>query len=178
MWQNLKKRGIYSKEACRLMCVLASKGVPQERVGFVASECTNTFGVTLKGRPSRWTVGRAITEGEVAANMQIAYELQNAKCKSDGTTNRNVHFTSIHVTGEFSAHGKDRPQTKMQQLTFGIHSTPTHTSEEQLILMKNVIGTFFDTMSHAPPIEGYNSALGVGDATRHLSGMNSDHAED
>ena len=67
---------------------------------------------------------------------------------------------------------------KLQQHTFGVHSSPSHTSEDQLTLLKMVLDSYFQTMHDVPLIKGFDPTHGLGHAIRHLTGMNSDHAED
>ena len=58
-----------------------TNGVPAKKIGLVIALCAETFGLKLNCKPSGWTIGRAVTEGGIAAEMQLAYELQNTDCE-------------------------------------------------------------------------------------------------
>lgn len=77
---KLTRKGVYTPEARALCRTLVDAGCSQELVGKVIRKVCQTAGMTLKGKTvSRRTVSRAIAEGGVAAELQIGYELAEAR---------------------------------------------------------------------------------------------------
>ena len=79
---NLLHKGTYKPQARELARMLVAAGCSKEYVGKVINTICKNAGVTVQGKMSRRTVGRAILEGGVAAQIQLGYELTqtNGKC--------------------------------------------------------------------------------------------------
>lgn len=65
------------RELCRLM---ARARCSREQIGSVIGSVAKMFGVELARVPSRRSITRFEVEGGVAADIQMGYELQEAKC--------------------------------------------------------------------------------------------------
>jgi hypothetical protein len=61
--------------------MLVAAGWSKEYVGSVIQMICKKAGVTVQGKMSRRTVSRAILEGGIAAQIQLDYELTQAKGK-------------------------------------------------------------------------------------------------
>ena len=77
---KLVHKGIYGPQARALARTLVAAKCSQEYVGSVISAVCKSAGVAVQGKMSRRTVGRAIVEGGVASQVQVGYELAQAKC--------------------------------------------------------------------------------------------------
>jgi hypothetical protein len=78
---SLKIKGVYSNSACKLMCKLLAEGIPALRVASVIAACARTFGINVDKLPSQRTASWAVSEGGIAAELQMAVEMQNTRGK-------------------------------------------------------------------------------------------------
>lgn len=76
---KLTKLGVYTPEARALARFVAKSGCAREKVGPLIRDIANFFGITVKNAMSRRSVGRAILEGGIAAEVQLGYELTNTE---------------------------------------------------------------------------------------------------
>lgn len=76
---NLLSKGVYTEATRNLICLLVKAGCSRGYVGEVIQAVLKSAGITAIGNISRTTVSRIITEGYYAAQIQLAYEMQNAE---------------------------------------------------------------------------------------------------
>ena len=118
---NLKSEGPYHPKAHELARALTAAGCSQKFVSTVIQTVCQHAGVTVQGQMSRRTVKRAIEEGGIMAEIQLAHELIHTKgnfsilylsifakmtlnlaftASIDGTSNKNCNFDSRHIAFE------------------------------------------------------------------------------
>jgi hypothetical protein len=118
---NLKSKGAYHPKARELARALTAAGCSQKYVSTVIQTVCQHAGVTVRGQMSRRTVKRAIEEGGIMAEIQLAHELIHTKgnfsilylsiftkmtlnlaftASIDGTSNKNRNFDSRHIAFE------------------------------------------------------------------------------
>ena len=78
----MKTKGVFLNTICELSCKLVSSGIPASKVADVLSACAQAFKVDIGKGPSCRTVSHAATEAGIAAEIQMAMELQNIDSKS------------------------------------------------------------------------------------------------
>jgi len=79
---SLKTKGVFLNTIRELSHKLVSSGIPASKVADVHSACAQAFKVDIGKGPSRRTVSHAATEAGIAAEIQMAMELQNIDSKS------------------------------------------------------------------------------------------------
>ncbi|EJC97349.1 uncharacterized protein FOMMEDRAFT_45457, partial [Fomitiporia mediterranea MF3/22] len=94
------KNGTYTLAVRSLARKLVSYGCPIKNTGeilglFFKILCPSSK-KEIRG-PSPRTVGRALTEGGIASEIQLGFELRNTQGNGDGTTNKNQNFESMHI---------------------------------------------------------------------------------
>lgn len=77
---KLVHKGVYGPQARALARTLVAAKCSQEYVGSVITAVCKSAGVAVQGKMSRRTVARAVVEGGVASQIQVGYELAQAKC--------------------------------------------------------------------------------------------------
>jgi len=70
-------KGIHTASSKALYRKLACIGVPAERIAEIMGLCADSYGIQLIGKPSARSVGRAVLEGYVAAQIQLGSEVYN-----------------------------------------------------------------------------------------------------
>ncbi|KAL5486283.1 hypothetical protein ACEPAI_7329 [Sanghuangporus weigelae] len=104
---QLRQNGTYAPWVRSLVFRIALLGCPARQVGeiingFIHTAC-NRIGITPKKkirRISPRTVGRIISEADIAGKVQLAYEMKRTPSFTvggDGTTNKNQTFESVHA---------------------------------------------------------------------------------
>lgn len=78
---RLKSKGVYTPGARALARGLILSGCSQKKVGHVIKMVGNTLGVTVKEKMSAHLVRRCVVEGGVASDIQIGYEMSQARSK-------------------------------------------------------------------------------------------------
>lgn len=76
---NLLSKGVYTEATRNLIRLLVKAGCSRGYVGEIIQAVLKSAGITAIGNVSRTTVSRVITEGYYAAQIQLAYEMQNAE---------------------------------------------------------------------------------------------------
>ncbi|KAG8790923.1 hypothetical protein FRC12_010657 [Ceratobasidium sp. 428] len=89
----------------------------------------------------------------------------------DSTSQRNINFSSMHIMAN--------TESTHQQLYLAVQSTPDHTSETQVAVLKDSVAAVCDTVKRAPKCPtNPNTILAPSDVARKLCGANGDHAKD
>ena len=76
---HLLHKGVYTEKTRNLVRFLVKAGCSRHYINDVIHAVLKSAGVTAIGTISRTTVSRIITEGYIAAQIQLGYELGNAK---------------------------------------------------------------------------------------------------
>ena len=76
---HLLHKGVYTETTRNLVRFLVKAGCSRHSVNDVIHEVLKSAGITTIGTISRTTVSRIIAEGYIAAQIQLGYELGNAK---------------------------------------------------------------------------------------------------
>jgi hypothetical protein len=168
---KLRHKGIYSPEARQLARELVIAGCTQEYVGNVIQQVCGAAGVTVDKRMSRRTVSRAVAEGHVAAQMQIAHEITQSggfTASGDGTSNKNVNYDSrfVHINNVDGTH-KSR--------FLGLHSSADQSSEQQVNDWIEIISDILNVYEKSPLAQRSGNFMRLVEVLQLLKGMNSDH---
>lgn len=75
---SLLHKGVYTDSARRLMRQLACLGCSARKIAQIMHLCAQSYGIKLIGKPSARMVGHAITEGVIAAKIQMGEEILEA----------------------------------------------------------------------------------------------------
>lgn len=73
------RKGAYTPQARPLAHELVKAGCAQESVGSIIQLIARNAGISVKNQMTCCTVDRAIIEGGLAAQVQLGYELSQAK---------------------------------------------------------------------------------------------------
>ncbi|KAH6905421.1 hypothetical protein BKA70DRAFT_1373176 [Coprinopsis sp. MPI-PUGE-AT-0042] len=122
---QLVKKGVYTREARALARHLVSTGVAEKKM----------LGVKVKGDMDRRTVQRAILEGGVASDIQLAYEIMKADkltFSSDSTSHKHIKYKSCCIALEVIDYNDPSSEPHWTTRTLGVDTTVNHTSEEQI----------------------------------------------
>ncbi|KEP45562.1 hypothetical protein V565_260290, partial [Rhizoctonia solani 123E] len=169
-----KLYGAYTPQIRSLCRPLVMSGVAAIQVPKVIRVCTRAFGIEPGPLPNPRSVGRFITEGGVAAKIQVGNALAAAKgvtTSMDSTSHRNINFSSMHIMANSSE--------SHNQLYLAVESTTDHTSQTQVNVLKDTIDSICDTTRRAPKCEiGPEVTPCTSDIARKLYGVNGDHAND
>jgi len=76
---NLLSKGAYTEDTRNLIRLLVKSGCSRDCVSEIIRAVLKSAGITMIGNVSQRTVSRVITEGYYAAQIQLGYEMQNAK---------------------------------------------------------------------------------------------------
>src|SRR6266487_2050436 len=76
---KLLHKGIFTEKTHDLIRLLVRAGCSRAYVGEVIHAVFKTAGISVQGKVSRHTVSRVVLEGYFAANMQLGYEMAEAK---------------------------------------------------------------------------------------------------
>ena len=78
---QLVKKGVYTQQARALARYLVSTGTAEKKIGAAIKTVGMAFGVNIKRTMSARTVKRTVLEGGVAADIQLAYEIEKSDSK-------------------------------------------------------------------------------------------------
>ena len=175
---HLVQKGVYTPEARTLARMLTHAGCTKHYVGAVIKAVCDLAGVSVDAEMSSRTVGRAIIEGGVAAEMQLGYEIAMATdigIGMDGTTERhiNVEAKYIHV-GRTDEHGKHQHKT----LLLGVDPAVDHKSETQIAGWLSKLKDIADVFGSSPLAQRQGLKLLIDTLIAKLRAMHSDHAKD
>ncbi|KDN39968.1 hypothetical protein RSAG8_08417, partial [Rhizoctonia solani AG-8 WAC10335] len=171
--------GTIRPEVRNLLRQLVGDGVATEKIMDVIYHVVKTFNLTLMDSVSARSVSRAVLEGLIQSQIQIAVEIDGAECLSicgDGTTIKNQTYEAqlLHVPAS------DNPSTSHPQppplRTLGVHQAPSHTSQSQLEGWKAAITMCCNCLRSAPL--GQHTHVNEQNFAVKLSGMLTDHAAD
>ena len=82
---------MYTEKTQNLVCFLVKAGCSRHRINDVIHAVLKSAGVTAIGTISHTTVSCIITEGYIAAQIQLGYELGNAKSMYI------IHYTGVQT---------------------------------------------------------------------------------
>jgi hypothetical protein len=181
---SLLQKGVYTPEARALARMLVQAGCSQEYVGEVIQKVCKSAGVEVSAKMSRRTVARAVLEGGIAAEIQLAYEIvktSDLTLSGDGTTHKHINYESRHVNlkaPSYSEEDDNDSDVRHRSRLFGIFSAEDHTSETQVDVLINHLLQIAKRLKNSPLAQRGKLALLLEDFFAKLRGMNSDHAKD
>jgi hypothetical protein len=76
---SLKEKGVFTEDTRALIRLLVKAGCSRKHIGTVIHAVLKSAGISAIGKISRRTVSRVVLEGYYAAQMQLGYEMQDAK---------------------------------------------------------------------------------------------------
>ena len=94
---HLMNKGVFTEETRNVVWLLVKAGCSRKYVNEVISSVLQSAGINPVGSISRTTVARVVHEGYFAAQIQLGYEMANAKSmtfSADGTGHRGINFNS------------------------------------------------------------------------------------
>jgi hypothetical protein len=193
-FHSLLKQGVYTEDTRNLIQLLVQAGCARDRVSKAIHAVFRVAGISVKGTPCRRTVSRIILEGYFAAQLQIAYEMQDAKgtflfdsilyvlmnivlaftLGSNGTARLGIGYTAHH------AHYQQKTDDGSERVTrfLGIHSPLDGTSEQSVVAWKELFRDITDLYNQSPLGKRSGALLHVISIFVKLSGMHSDHCSE
>ncbi|KAF8224288.1 hypothetical protein L208DRAFT_1381139 [Tricholoma matsutake] len=174
---SLLQKGVYTPEACALACMLVQAGCSQEYVGEVNQKVCKSAGVEISAKMSRRTVSRAILEGGIGAEIQLAYEIvktNDLTLSGDGTTHKHINYESKHIhlkVPSYSEEGDGDSDIKHHSRLFGIFSADDHTSETPVDLLIKHLLQIAERLKSSPLAQRGKLALLLEDFFDKLRGM-------
>lgn len=179
---SLMEKGVYTEEARELCRIMVGAGCSAELVGETIEAIFSAVGITFTGpRISRRTVGRAVLEGGVMSDLQLAQEIlktEGLTMSSDGTTHKHVNFESRHIHLKVPTYNSEDSVEIHKSRLVGVDSATDHSSETQLEGWKTKINDLLELYNQSPLSHRCQVALTVSDFFARLCGMSGDHAKD
>ncbi|TFK82844.1 hypothetical protein K466DRAFT_499535, partial [Polyporus arcularius HHB13444] len=189
----LKQKGIYTNHARALARVLIRCGCSQRKVGEVVQLVGKALGITVLGRMSAHTVRRVVLEGGIASDLQMGFELSEAKAftvSSDATSNRHIDYMSrfaalrvptykrplldISPPSSHSSSSSRLPSNRF----LGVESSLDHTSERQVVSWKSKLDHVTTVLNTSPMAKRLGISTTIEDCFVKLRGVGGDHAAD
>jgi len=177
---HLMNKGVFTEETRNVVRLLVRAGCSWNYINEVISAVLHSAGIDTIGTVSRPSVARILCEGYFAAQIQLGYEMQNAKCmtfSTDDTSHRSINYNSHHIhllTEDYAA--SSNPDGKKQATRFlGIQSTCTGSSEQAVKEWENTLKHITDLYNESPFGKRQGSLLKFIDLMIKLTGVNTDH---
>jgi len=175
---HLLDKGVYTPTAKALARKLTTAGCSKEFVGAVIEAVCKAAGVTVDAVISRRTVGRAILEGGIAAELQIGHEIAQATSLTtgnDGTTNKHIVVEAryVHV-----GHTDHLGNHQHKSLLLGVDPAVDHKATTQLEGWIKKIQDIAYLYSSSPFAHRQNLSLQLNDFLKKWKGMHTDHSKD
>jgi len=177
---HLMNKGVFTEETRNVVRLLVRAGCSWNYINEVISAVLHSAGINTIGTVSRPSVARILCEGYFAAQIQLGYEMQNAKSmtfSTDDTSHRSINYNSRHIhllTEDYAA--SSNPDGKKQATHFlGIQSTCTGSSEQAVKEWENTLKHITDLYNNSPFGKCQGSLLKFIDLMIKLTGVNTDH---
>ncbi|KII95110.1 hypothetical protein PLICRDRAFT_69546, partial [Plicaturopsis crispa FD-325 SS-3] len=181
---RLTHKGGYTPCVRSLARKLVKAGCSQEHVGPTIASIASMLGISVKGRISRRTVGRALREGGIASKIQLGHEVKNADSftvSTDGTSHKSLQYESRHIALKAKSYAPGTPHSESPSQRVRLMSVRTsvnHTSESQLAGLKEDLESIRTAYNESPLARREAITLEAEEIVAKFSGMNTDHAED
>ncbi|KAJ7050588.1 hypothetical protein C8F01DRAFT_1092374 [Mycena amicta] len=169
----LFRRGVYSRPARAMARMLICSGTSEKNVGGVIQAIGTMMGKKVDRKMSERTAGRCMTEGGLAAEMQLAKEMMDTSdltSSSDGTGHRHIEYISRAVSYKVDGERKMR--------TLGIHSATDKSAQTQLDDLKTLLDKFADVWNASPAAQRSKLVFTKDVYAEKVRGANGDHAKD
>ncbi|THU82734.1 hypothetical protein K435DRAFT_690953 [Dendrothele bispora CBS 962.96] len=175
---RLKHKRTYTPQIRALAHQLARFGCARSKIGTIIKNTAALFGVQLKGTMSRRTVGRAILEGWVAAQVQLGYEMSKTPCIQDSTGHKHQNIEAQHAalrvadytSGQTDVSIKQTPTTRV----LSIRPTLDHTAEQSKLGWLKNFATIIGYYIRSPLFQREGLSLTLQLIARKIKGMNGD----
>ncbi|EPQ53476.1 hypothetical protein GLOTRDRAFT_130812 [Gloeophyllum trabeum ATCC 11539] len=182
---DLTTKGTYTSDSRNMVRDLVSGGrVEGANVNAVIKIVANGLGVDLDELriPSARSVGRMVSEGYIAGQLQSVDEMHQAKnftISGDGTSHRHTQYESKHValpvpSYNISEAAKQFPEIPANRF-YNIGSAVNHTSESQLEGWEKLFKAHYALWNESPLAK---EKLDWRELLPKLKGILTDHAED
>ena len=177
---HLMNKGIFTEETRNLVRLLVKAGCSRNYINEVISAVLQSAGINTVGTISRPSVTRILREGYYAAQIQLGYEMQNAKSmtfSTDDTSHRSINYNSrhIHLLAEDYTSSSNTDAKKQATHFLGIQSTCTGSSEEAVKEWERALKHISDLYNESPFGKRQGSLLKFIDLMIKLTGINTDH---
>src|SRR6266571_4378126 len=177
---HLMNKGVFTEETRNVVRLLVRAGCSQNYINEVISAVLHSAGINTIGTVSRPSVARILCEGYFAAQIQLGYEMQNAKSmtfSTDDTSHRSINYNSrhIHLLAEDYTSSSNTDAKKQATRFLGIQSTCTGSSEEAVKEWERALKHISDLYNESPFGKRQGSLLKFIDLMIKLTGINTDH---
>ncbi|THU76746.1 hypothetical protein K435DRAFT_596010, partial [Dendrothele bispora CBS 962.96] len=177
----LKENRTYTPQMRALARKLVQYGCAREKIGGIIKSVSNLFGIQVKNEMSRRTVGRAVLEGWVAAQVQLGYELSlipTTTLSQDSTGHKHqnieVEHLAIHTPDYRTQTSVLSEQPKLRILS--IAPTLDHSADESKMAWLKNFSTIISTYTQSPLFKREGISLTIQKIAKKIKGMNGDHA--
>jgi hypothetical protein len=172
-------KGVFTEETCNIVRLLVKAGCSRNYINEVITAVLHSAGITSVGSISHTSVARILREGYFAAQIQLGYEMKNARSmtfSADGTGHRSINYNSHHVHYEVEDYTLSSNNAKQRATRFlGIQSSRDGSSEEAMIDWENTLKKITDIYNGSPFGKRSGSLITFIDILIKLVGINTDH---
>jgi hypothetical protein len=176
---KLMHKGVFTEETRNVVRLLVKAGCSRNYISEVISAVLKSAGITTVSTISRPTISRILREGYFAAQIQLGYEMENARSmtiSADGTSHRSINYNSWHV--HLLVEDYTLPESNSKERvtrTFGIQSSRDGSSEEAVADWENTLKKIVDLYNESPLGKRSGSLIKFIDLLIKLVGMNTNH---
>jgi len=151
---QLRHKGVFTEETRNVVRLLVKAGCSQNHISEVISAVLKSADITIIGTISHPSISRILHKGYFAAQIQLGYEMNNAKSmtfSADGTSHRSINYNSdhVHLVVEDYASSDSNPKQHVTQ-TFGIQSSQDGSSEEAIADWENTLKKIVNLYNESP----------------------------
>ncbi|KAJ3505373.1 hypothetical protein NMY22_g17609 [Coprinellus aureogranulatus] len=198
---RLKEGGRYTDGTREMVREMMACGVPESKVGHLLKGVGERLGLTINKSDvmSEGTARRIGVEGGVLAEMQLGYELAQAKAMfqiityQNSTSHKNIEYESRHVAyrpPQYTKPGALESQPTLPssatehhtgnwvQRSLGVDTSVDHSSETQHAGLKERLGQISETFENSPLATRHGLKFQPDDFIYKARGSNGDHAAD
>ena len=196
---KLTMHGVYTRQARAMARYLASVGTAEKKIGETIKTIGEMIGVEVDRVMDSRTVGRAILESGVAAELQLAYEMAKSDSKhhsvprkiyyrpgetleltysSDSTSHKHIEYESRTIAVQVIDYTKPDAAPEWKSRSLGIGTSTNHASQTQVDGLRERLEGIAKIFNESPLAKRENIIFKVDDFAYKLIGTSGDHAAD
>jgi len=178
---HLMSKGVFTEETRNVIHLLVKAGCSHNYINEVISTILQSAGITTVGTINHTSVSLILCEGYSAAQIQLGYEMKNAKgmaFSADRTGHWSINYNSHHVhllVENYASKSFDNNTKQQATRTFEIQSSLDGSSEMAVADWENTLKRVTQVFNESPLGKRSGSHLKFVDLLVKLMGMNTDH---
>ncbi|EAU93106.2 hypothetical protein CC1G_11301 [Coprinopsis cinerea okayama7 len=178
---RLRYKGTYTAEARALARYMVATGTAEAKVGEAIQRIGSVMGLDVEHKMSKRTVQRAVMEGGIAGDIQLAVEILGASklCfSSDSTSHRHIEYESRTIALQVIDYNDPNAKPAWRMRTLGVDTSVNHTSETQVEGLKKRLQEIAEIFNSSPLAIREGLHFDSDDFAFRLYGTSGDHAAD